>query len=172
MYMEGSYNYYIVALSMVIAILASYSALSITAKISYSSGKVRYFWLAAGALVMGNGVWSMHFVGMLAFHLHSTVKYDIWLTLLSMAASVIASFIAFYITMPKQINRYHIAVGGFIMGTGIVAMHYTGMEAMVMPLELVYDRSLWALSAIIALMASYAALFCLYVSAIKLRQAG
>ncbi|MFD2660579.1 bifunctional diguanylate cyclase/phosphodiesterase [Paenibacillus thailandensis] len=157
--MEGSYNYYIVALSMVIAILASYSALSITAKISYSSGKVRYFWLAAGALVMGNGVWSMHFVGMLAFHLHSTVKYDIWLTLLSMAASVIASFIAFYITMPKQINRYHIAVGGFIMGTGIVAMHYTGMEAMVMPLELVYDRSLWALSAIIALMASYAALF-------------
>lgn len=159
MYMEGSYNYYIVALSVVIAILASYSALSITSKISDSNGKIRLFWLLAGALVMGIGVWSMHFVGMLAFHLHAMVKYDIWLTMLSMAASVISSFIAFYITMPRHVNLYALAVGGFIMGSGIVVMHYTGMEAMVMPLDLIYDRTLWILSAIIALVASYAALF-------------
>jgi len=156
--MEESYNYYIVALSVLIAILASYSALNIAAKISHSSGKTKFFWLVAGAVVMGSGVWSMHFVGMLAFHLHSTVKYDTGLTLLSMGASVVSSFIAFYITMPKNINWYHIAIGGFIMGSGIVTMHYMGMEAMIVDAELTYDTFYWILSAIIALVASYAAL--------------
>lgn len=136
MSLEGYYNYYIVALSVVIAILASYSALSITAKISHSKGRTRFFWLLAGAFVVGSGVWSMHFVGMLAFHLRASVKYDIWLTLFSMVASVISSFIALYITMPKNINWYKIAFGGFIMGSGIVTMHYMGMAAMIMPVEI------------------------------------
>ncbi|MDQ1913692.1 EAL domain-containing protein [Paenibacillus sp. GD4] len=159
MHIEGSYNYYIVALSVVIAILASYSALNITAKISHAHGRSQFFWLLAGAFVMGNGVWSMHFVGMLAFHLHATVEYNIWLTLLSMLASVISSFIAFYITMPKNINWVKIAVGGLIMGAGIVTMHYMGMEAMIMTVDLSYDKKLWTASAIIAFAASYAALF-------------
>ncbi len=158
MFMNGSYNYYIVALSVVIAILASYSALSIAGKISGSSGRTRFFWLLAGAVAMGNGVWSMHFVGMLAFHLHATVKYDIWLTLLSLGASVISSFIAFYITMPKNINWYKIMVGGFFMGSGIVTMHYVGMEAMIMNVRITYDKQIWVLSAVIAFVASYAAL--------------
>lgn len=157
--MEGSYNYYIVALSAAIAILASYSALSIAAKISSSDGKMRLFWLFGGSLVMGSGVWSMHFVGMLAFHLHVQVKYDAWLTLLSMGASVTSSFIAFYITMPNDVKRYQIAIGGLMMGAGIVSMHYIGMEAMIMPAGLSYDKTLWALSAVIAVAASYAALF-------------
>nr|WP_311283546.1 EAL domain-containing protein [Paenibacillus macerans] len=159
MMMEGSYNYYIVALSVAIAILASYSALSIAAKISFSDGKMKLFWLLGGSLVMGSGVWSMHFVGMLAFHLHVPMKYDPWLTLLSMGASVASSFIVFYITMPNDVKRYLIAIGGLMMGAGIVTMHYIGMEAMVMPVKLSYDKTLWALSVVIAIAASYAALF-------------
>lgn len=158
MNIEGSYNYYIVALSVIIAVLASYSALSIAAKISLANGKTRFFWLLAGSLVMGNGIWSMHFVGMLAFHIHMTVSYDIWLTIGSLLASVISSFIAFYITIPRNIKWYTMAVGGFIMGSGIVTMHYTGMEAMIMPVDIYYDKTLWVLSAVIALIASYAAL--------------
>src|SRR5690606_9643977 len=83
---------------------------------------------------------------------------DAALTLLSMLASVVSSFIAFYITMPKNINWYKIAVGGFIMGGGIVTMHYMGMEAMVMSAHLSYDRGIWVLSAVIALVVSYVAL--------------
>ncbi|WHX47606.1 EAL domain-containing protein [Paenibacillus woosongensis] len=158
MNIEGSYNYYIVALSVIIAVLASYSALSVAAKISLANGKTRFFWLLAGSLVMGNGIWSMHFVGMLAFHIHMTVSYDIWLTIGSLLASVISSFIAFYITIPRNIKWYTIAVGGFIMGSGIVTMHYTGMEAMIMPVDIYYDKTLWVLSVVIALIASYAAL--------------
>lgn len=157
--MEGSYNDYIVALSVVIAILASYSALNIAGKISNSKGKTRFFWLWAGAFVMGSGIWSMHFVGMLAFHLHITVKYNVWLTFVSMAASVISSFIAFYITIPKNVNRHKMIIGGLFMGSGIVTMHYVGMEAMIMDARIVYDRTLWVLSAVIAFVASYAALF-------------
>lgn len=159
MYIEGDYNDYIVALSVVIAILASYSALSIAGKISSSRGKTRFFWLLAGALVMGNGVWSMHFVGMLAFHPHATVQFDVWLTLLSLAASVITALIAFYITMPKNVNRYNIVIGGLFMGCGIVTMHYVGMKAMIMQVGISYDKTVLALSAVIAFIASYGALF-------------
>ncbi|EFU43245.1 diguanylate cyclase/phosphodiesterase with MHYT sensor [Paenibacillus vortex V453] len=156
--MDGSYNFYIVGLSIVIAILASYSALNITSKISDASGKSRFFWLFGGAMVMGSGIWSMHFVGMLALHMNMNVKYDVALTIMSMLASVVSSFIAFYITMPRDINWFKIAIGGLIMGSGIVTMHYMGMEAMIMHAEISYDPVIWVLSAIIALAASYAAL--------------
>ncbi|MFE0557514.1 EAL domain-containing protein [Paenibacillus sp. NPDC058910] len=156
--MEGNYNLYIVGLSIAIAILASYSALNITSKISDANGKSKFYWLCGGAMVMGSGIWSMHFVGMLAMHMNMNVKYDAFLTIMSMLASVISSFIAFYITMPKSINWSKIAIGGFIMGSGIVTMHYMGMEAMIVHAEIRYDPGMWALSAIIALAASYAAL--------------
>ncbi|MGE7824987.1 bifunctional diguanylate cyclase/phosphodiesterase [Paenibacillus sp. NPDC093718] len=156
--MVGNYNYYIVGLSIAIAILASYSALNITSKISDANGKSKFFWLFGGAMVMGSGIWSMHFVGMLAMHMNMNVRYDVFLTIMSMLVSVVSSFIAFYITMPKNINWFKIAIGGFIMGSGIVTMHYTGMEAMVIHAEISYDPGIWVLSAIIALVASYAAL--------------
>ncbi|GIO99142.1 putative signaling protein [Paenibacillus lautus] len=156
--MDGHYNYYIVGLSIAIAILASYSALNITSKISDANGKSKFFWLIGGALVMGSGIWSMHFVGMLAMHMNMNVRYDVFLTIMSMLVSVVSSFIAFYITMPKNINWSKIAIGGFIMGSGIVIMHYMGMEAMLLHAEISYDPGIWVLSAIIALVASYAAL--------------
>ena len=109
-------------------------------------------------MVMGSGIWSMHFVGMLAMHMNMNVRYDVFLTIMSMLVSVVSSFIAFYITMPRNINWFKIAIGGFIMGSGIVAMHYMGMEAMVIHAEISYDPGIWVLSAIIALVASYAAL--------------
>ncbi|WP_435923572.1 bifunctional diguanylate cyclase/phosphodiesterase [Paenibacillus sp. DYY-L-2] len=157
--MEGSYNYFIVVLSVIISVVASYSALSITARISRSDGVIRLFWICAGSFVMGTGVWAMHFVGMLAFHMGMKVKYDVWLTLLSMAVSVVSSFIAFYITLPKVISRIKLVVGGFSMGIGIVAMHYVGMEAMILPGRIVYAPFYLILSICIALVASYAALF-------------
>ncbi|MGV2805413.1 bifunctional diguanylate cyclase/phosphodiesterase, partial [Clostridium perfringens] len=144
--MEGNYNLYIVGLSIAIAILASYSALNITSKISDANGKSKFFWLCGGAMVMGSGIWSMHFVGMLAMHMNMNVRYDVFLTIMSMLVSVVSSFIAFYITMPKNINWSKIAIGGFIMGSGSVTMHYMGMEAMVIHAEISYDPGIWVLS--------------------------
>lgn len=156
---EGYYHSYIVALSVAIAILASYSALHISSKISAARGKIHLSWLLAGSLVMGSGIWSMHFVGMLALHLHVQIRYNVPLTLLSLAASVAASFAAFYTTnIPKMKSWNKIAAGGFFMGSGIIMMHYTGMAAIQMPLKLGYDPFYFILSILIALAVSYAAL--------------
>ena len=159
MLVAGSYNIYIVILSIVIAVLSSLSALNSVAKISDAKGKTKYFWLISGAIVMGSGIWSMHFLGMLAFNLHAKMTYDLMLTILSMVSSMLSSFVAFYITMPKKISMGRLAFGGFIMGSGITAMHYIGMEAMIMPMEITYDKGLVFLSIVIAFIASYAALF-------------
>ncbi|MET3547820.1 diguanylate cyclase (GGDEF)-like protein [Paenibacillus favisporus] len=145
-------------LSFIIAVFASYSALNLAAKISRSRGRTQKWWLVAGSCVMGSGVWSMHFVGMLAFHLNVPVSYDIPITLLSMLCSIVASFIAFQMLLSKGVNWAKFALSGFCMGSGIVAMHYTGMAAMRLPAEIAYDRSYWLLSAAIALVASYVAL--------------
>lgn len=156
--MTSTYNYYIVALSILIAILASYSALNITTKISNTNGKPRIFWLLTGSFVMGSGIWSMHFVGMLALHINMAVKYDVKLTLLSLMTSVFSSFIAFLITLPSNINWYKIFFGGLFMGSGIVSMHYLGMEAMSMPAQISYDPFIKLLSVLIAIIVSYVAL--------------
>ncbi|SDX82982.1 diguanylate cyclase (GGDEF) domain-containing protein [Paenibacillus sp. CF384] len=157
--MQGHFNIWIVLLSFAIAVMASYSALNLAGKITRSSGRTRTIWLIAGSVVMGMGVWSMHFVGMLAYHMDTKVTYDTTITILSSLGSILASFIAFRITARSQSSPLRYALGGLIMGCGIVAMHYTGMSAMRMPGEVTYDLTLWLLSAFIALAASYAALY-------------
>lgn len=140
--MFADYNIHLVNLSIFIAVVASYSALSITARISTASRKSKLFWLVAGAIVMGAGVWSMHFVGMIAHYSHATVQYNIPITIVSMVASVIASYVAFYLIMSNKIKSHHITIGGLSMGSGIAAMHYIGMEAINMDGEMTYHLPL------------------------------
>ncbi|WNQ11354.1 EAL domain-containing protein [Paenibacillus aurantius] len=157
--LQGQYNLWIVLLSFVIAVVASYLALNLNAKLSQVRGRHRFAWLAAGSWVMGCGIWSMHFVGMLAYELPVPMEYDITITFLSLLAAVASSYIAFSITMPEKVGWVRFGAGGFFMGAGITAMHYTGMAAMRVHADVHYIPSLWALSAGIALAASYAALF-------------
>jgi diguanylate cyclase (GGDEF)-like protein len=138
---------------------ASYMALSLTKKIMRSSGRSRIGWIAAGSIVMGCGIWSMHFIGMMAFHLPVSVGYDVPVTVLSLFLAVFASFVAFTATAPAAVSRRRLAVGGFAMGAGITGMHYTGMAAMRMDGSISYDPVVWTLSAVIALIVSYVALF-------------
>ncbi|MUT66067.1 bifunctional diguanylate cyclase/phosphodiesterase [Paenibacillus sp. NEAU-GSW1] len=156
----GNYNGWVIFLSFVISLMASYSALNLVYKISHTRGKAQQGWMAASAFVMGSGIWTMHFVGMMAFHVGLPVKYDIPTTLISILAAILASYVAFYLTLSKQVNRLKLAGGGIVMGAGIVAMHYTGMASMRSPgMSITYDPLLWAVSAIIAVIVSYAALF-------------
>lgn len=157
--LQGHYNYWMVLLSFIIAVLSSYSALTLAAKITHTQGRAQQGWLLAGSCVMGCGVWSMHFIGMLAYNLQIKVTYDVMITLLSLVSMVLASYIAFRITMPVKVRFVHLAIGGFFMGSGIVTMHYTGMAAMQMGGMLSYDPVYWTVSALIALTASYASLF-------------
>src|SRR6266849_8156551 len=93
----GSYDYLLVALSVIIAILASYAALDFARLVTSAQGRARFRWLIGGASAMGFGIWSMHYIGMLAFRLPIPVQYDWPTVLLSLLAAILASAVALFV---------------------------------------------------------------------------
>jgi PAS domain S-box-containing protein len=152
----------LVVWSLVIAVLASYAALDLTARIANSQGRVRGWWLLGGASVMGLGIWSMHFTGMLAASIDAPMRYRLIPVGASAAIAVAASGLALWLTARPTVTTVAVAVGGLAMGLAIAGMHYTGMSAMDMPAHLSYDRGLYALSIVIAVAAACAALALAY----------
>src|ERR1700732_377251 len=128
--MTGSYDYRLVTLSVVMAVCAAYAALDLAGRTTASRGRVRLVWLAGGASAMGLGIWSMHYIGMLAFRLPVSVRYDWPTVLVSLLAAVGASAVALYVVSRQAMGVGAVIVGSSIMGAGIAAMHYIGMEAM------------------------------------------
>jgi diguanylate cyclase len=116
---------------------------------------------------MGIGIWSMHFVGMMAFSVPIQLRYDFTLTLLSLAAAIATSGFALKIASSAELGYARHIVCSLVMGLGIVAMHYTGMSAIPIVPAISYDPLLLAASVMIAVLASFAALWL----AFKLRAA-
>ncbi|MFD0671377.1 EAL domain-containing protein [Cohnella sp. GCM10027633] len=157
-HLHGSYNSSLVLLSYLIAVVASYAALDLAGIVSASkSGKNRLFWLVGGAVSMGIGIWSMHFVSMLALSLPVAVTYDIPWVLFSVAVAIFASYVALHVVGSTRFEYERLIVGGLLMASGIVAMHYSGMAAMSVGIR--YDFGWVALSVTIAVIASIAALW-------------
>lgn len=162
----GSYSPALVVISIFVAILASYTALDLTGRIATTKGRAAYLWMCGGALAMGVGVWSMHFIGMLAFELPVALGYDIALTALSLLISILSCGFALWLVSQPRLPLGQLLFGALIMGTGISGMHYTGMAAMRMQPGIDYDPSLFSASLLIAFGASLAALWI----AFRLRQ--
>jgi diguanylate cyclase (GGDEF)-like protein/PAS domain S-box-containing protein len=155
-----------VALSVVIATLASYVALDMAGRTAAARGRARGAWLAAGSAAMGVGIWAMHFVGMLAFRLHAPdgatslmVAYDAPLLVLSVLVAVGASALALGVARRETLDASELAGAALLLGGAIAGMHYLGMAAMRMPATLGYDPALVGASLGIACVASYAALW-------------
>ncbi|MCP1312183.1 EAL domain-containing protein [Paenibacillus tyrfis] len=157
--MIGTYDWFLVFLSYVISVLASYTALDMGGRINAARGRTRLIWLCGGALAMGLGIWSMHFVGMLAYRMPMEVHYDVALVLLSMVFAVIASYIALAAVGGRHFGWRNWTVGGLFMAFGIIGMHYTGMTAMKMNAVIQYRPLVLSLSVIIAVIASMAAMW-------------
>ena len=158
--MVGTFSPTLVVLSLIIASLASYTVLDLTAFISFlERPRVKHAWLAAGATAMGIGIWSMHFVGMLAFSLPIPLGYDLKITGASLILAIVVSYFALTVVIRPVLSLPRIAVGGVLMGCGIAGMHYAGMAAMRMQPGIDYDRFRVALSLVIAIAASTAALW-------------
>ncbi|ACL57551.1 MHYT domain-containing protein [Methylobacterium nodulans] len=156
----GTHDTTLVALSVLIAVIASYTALDLATRIRASSGWAAYAWLATAALAMGGGIWSMHFVAMLAFSLPGVeVGYDLTLTLISLALPIAVTALGFFVANRRETSPLALAVSGLVMGLGIAAMHYTGMAAMRMPADLRHDHLWVALSLLIAIGAATVALW-------------
>ncbi|MEP0768905.1 MHYT domain-containing protein [Trichocoleus sp. ST-U1] len=157
--MIATYDLRLVVLSMAIAIAASYTALDLAGRVTAAQGRGRKLWLAGGAIAMGSGIWSMHFIGMLAYCLPISMAYDFPTVLVSMGVAAIASGAALYIVSREQMGWRRLLAGGIFMGCGIAAMHYTGMAGMRLEATVTYDLRLVAVSMAIAISASWLALW-------------
>ncbi|MFC5863273.1 response regulator [Acidicapsa dinghuensis] len=156
--LAGAYDYRLVTVSVIIALLAAYAALDLAGRVTASRGFARSLWLVGGAFALGLGIWSMHYIGMEAFLLPVPVLYDVPTVFLSMFAAVAASGIALFIVSRSKMSILTAAIGSIFMGSGIAAMHYVGMEAMRLPAMCHYNLKIVTLSVVLAIVISFVAL--------------
>ncbi|MEH8016455.1 ATP-binding protein [Rheinheimera muenzenbergensis] len=158
--LAGSYDLNLVLLSFLIAVFSSAIALQITASaISVKKKNLRLLMLTSGSIALGGGVWSMHFIGMLAFTLCTSVSYQPGLTFLSMLPSIAASWVALDLISKQQLAKTQLLIGGVLVGAGIGTMHYMGMAAMQMSVALRYDLPMFLLSILVAVVLAVIALW-------------
>jgi two-component system sensor histidine kinase/response regulator len=155
----STYNYWLVALSILIATCASYAALDLAARTSAAAGRKRSIWLLLGSVGMGVGIWSMHYIGMLAFSLPVRVLYDVPTVLLSLLAAIFASSVALFVVSRSRLTIINMLIGSVSMGGGVGAMHYIGMAAMRMPAMPLWNVPVVALSVVVAITVSSVALW-------------
>ncbi len=168
--LAGSYNVWLVLLSIVIACFAGLAALLIVNRIiNTTDRKARFYWLVAGACAMGCGIWAMHFTGMLSFTLPVPVSYGVDLTLFSLVPAVLASGAAIYTMTHNRPGGRRLQLGALLMAAGIGTMHYTGMEAMHMKgAGMHYDFVLFCLSLVVAHLLAMTAIYIRFVPSVRL----
>src|SRR5258708_10467758 len=159
MVVTGRHDPYLVALSILVASFTSYTALDLSGHVGAARGSARSLWLVAAAITMGGGIWSMHFVAMLAFIMPIPMSYDIGLTTLSLVVAMLVTGGGFYVISRQSGSPLRLVFSGIFMGLGIAAMHYTGMAAIRGHAELTYELLFVALSLVIAIGASTVALW-------------
>ena len=158
--LQGSYRFDLLALSVLVAVLSSIMALQVAGMARLANGAVlRQTAFLTGSFSLGVGIWSMHFIGMLAFNLCTTVSYDYRLTLLSMLPAIFASWVTLNLLWQRQITGLQLLLGGVLVGSGIGTMHYSGMAAMVMAPQLRYDPLWFAASIVVAVVLAMLALW-------------
>lgn len=157
--LASSYNPLLVLLSLFVAILASYTALDMAGRVVTAQGRAAFWWLIGGASAMGLGIWSMHFVGMLAFSLPIPLGYDVSITLGSLAIAIASSAFALWLVSRRELPWPRLVGGALLMGSGVAGMHYAGMAALRMTPGIQYDPAIFALSVGVAVLASGVALW-------------
>ncbi|HWD58363.1 MAG TPA: MHYT domain-containing protein [Stellaceae bacterium] len=156
----GAFNPFLVLLSIAVAIMAAFVALSLASRIAAATTVwASWAWIGAGAFAMGGGIWSMHFIGMLAFSLPCGESYNPLGTLLSMIPGVLASGVALrLIGQTSEPGLLRLSGGAVLMGAGIGAMHYSGMASMELQALLRYEPYLVAVSIVVAVALAFVSL--------------
>ncbi len=157
--MQATYNLWLVGLSIVVAMVVAYTALKLAARVAEAGPSGGRMWLLGGAVAMGMGIWSMHFIGMLAYSVEIPLRYGIFKTLLSLVIAIITSGFALAIASRPQLSLTRLTFGAVVMGAGICGMHYSGMGAIQIVPIITYQPMLVLASIGIAVGASFAALW-------------
>jgi PAS domain S-box-containing protein len=156
-HIHGTYEPALVILSLLIAVMAGYSALDLAGRVAAARGSARVAWLAGGATALGSGIWAMHFTGMLAHQLPYPVSYDLPTVIFSLLIAIGIAVPALQLSGGASLAWPRLLGGGVLVGVGILAMHYSGMWAL-RQVTLSYDPALVALSAVIAVVAASVAM--------------
>lgn len=156
----GEYDKPLVVLSLLVAILAGIMAFQLAGMARNEKRPFsRQVFVFSGAFVLGSGIWSMHFVGMLAYSVCNSARYDPLITLLSMLPSFLAAWIALLLIVRERITGWQLVIGGMLVGTGIGIMHYSGMAAVYQSLPLRFDPWFFVVSIVLAVVLSILALW-------------
>ena len=156
--MSGSYDLRLVALSVVISVFSSFAALDLAGRVTASRNKARFAWLVGGSAAMGLGIWSMHYIGMLAFLLPVPMFFNPPTVFLSLFAAIVASAVALFTVSRKRMDAWQAVLGSICMGSGIAAMHYIGMAALRVSARVSYNPWLVLTSILLAVTISLVAL--------------
>jgi len=158
MEMQGSYNFFLVALSFLVAVFGSYTSLMLISGLQERSGGSKYVWVAFAAVALGGGaIWTMHFIGMLAYETSMPTGYDIGWTFVSLMVAIFIVGLGISLVSSDKKSMSRLLIAGFITGLGVASMHYVGMDAMIMAADMIYDPVLVAVSVLIAIVASIVA---------------
>lgn len=156
--MRGNYDLWLVACSYLVAVAASYAALELAGRVVVSHGRAAWAWVAGGSVAMGLGIWSMHFIGMLAFHLPIPLAYAVPITLLSILPAILSAGLVLALVRAGSLSGYRLTMGAILLGGGIAAMHYTGMAAIPIQPAIRYDPVIFAVSVAVAIVVAFVAL--------------
>lgn len=159
----GSYSWGLVLLSLFVAMFSSTMAMyTVNLARTAERGMPRQIARGIGAISLGGGIWTMHFIGMMAFELCSAVTYNSTVTLLSSIPGLASAWLAMWILSRRDPGRKQIIVAGTLVGVGIGAMHYSGMQAMQFSGVLRYDPFGFCLSIVVAVALAIFALWLRY----------
>lgn len=157
---NGQYDLFLVGLSCVVTVFAFYVVLNIISHIRAEKNQyIEMCWMLGGAFTMGAGIWSMHFIGMLAFMMPVPMKYDLVWTGASLLVAILVSGLILFMLQKKKYSFAQLALSGFIIGLAIATMHYMGMEGMKFFINIHYLPGLFFLSFVISIVASQIALY-------------
>jgi len=158
--LEVSWDKWLVVISLMIAFIASFTALDTAGRVANSQGWKAKLWLFSGGIAMGIGVWAMHFIGMLAMMFPMAMHYDMGFTLSSLAIVVVASIGALQqVVSHAHLSGARLLRGAGLLGSGVVGMHYLGMAALMVRPGITWNPWLVTLSVMIAYAASGVALW-------------
>jgi signal transduction histidine kinase len=156
--LAGSYDLRVVVLSIAIAVLGAYAGLDLAERVTAARGRPRILWLVGGVTAIAVGIWSMHYTGMLAFHLPVPIQYDWPTSLIAFLNAFFAALVALVVVTRKQMGPRQASVGSLFMGAGISGLHYIAMGSMRAAAMHHYDPAMVTLSIVFAVGFSFLSL--------------
>ncbi len=151
---DAGHDPLLVIASILVAIMAAFTGLRVASGLSLLAPADRRTPIAKAAIALGGGIWSMHFIAMLAMKHDVPITYEALPTLGSVLVAILMTGTGFIVLHFRERNQLRILTAGIVSGLGIVCMHYLGMSAITGNVVVSYDPIGVAISVIIAIIAS------------------